>query len=81
MEANANGVSNPLILSASDVARRLRLSRSQVKRLAASGDIPSLGRLSSSRGAYVFDAATIARVAAERAAELRAEADAIAAAS
>jgi len=48
----------PRLLSASDVADILGVSLATVKRKAASGAIPTLGRLGDT-GAYVFDADAI----------------------
>lgn len=53
--------------SAAAVAEKLGMSRSQVNRLAAAGDLPVIAKAPGVRGAYLFDKIAIDRLAAERA--------------
>ena len=54
--------------SAEEVASILGISRSQVNRQAASGELPVAVKAPGIRGAYLFDRAAIQRIAKKRAA-------------
>ena len=54
--------------SAEEVASILGISRSQVNRQAASGELPVAVKAPGIRGAYLFDRAAIQRIAEKRAA-------------
>lgn len=55
------------LLSSSEVARRLGRSRQAIAAAAAAGRIPYETKVAGARGAYLFDADSIDRLAAARA--------------
>jgi excisionase family DNA binding protein len=53
-------------ITTEEVARMLNVSKTTVKRAAASGRIPTVDKINSRTGAYLFDRATIEALVAER---------------
>ena len=53
----------PDVASTAEVARMLRRSIRTVHRMAATGQLDTVGKLPGTRGAYLFDREYIARVA------------------
>lgn len=53
------------LMTTAEAAETLKLSRSQVARLARSGDLPHAAKAPGPRGAYLFDRADVERVAEE----------------
>jgi hypothetical protein len=53
-------------ITTEEVARMLGRSKAYVKRHASSGVLPTVGKIDSPTGAYLFDRATIEAIAAER---------------
>lgn len=61
-----NAVMEPKLLTTMQVAKRLGKSRRTVHRMASTGHLPVAHKLPHERGAYLFDAAAIDRMAAKR---------------
>lgn len=69
------------VLTAAQVGQILGLSPRHVNRMAATGELPTVGKLAGRTGAYIFDLDAIDRVRSDRAAEHREIVDAIRAAA